>query len=462
MADKSVKKNIIHCCAVLLGLFGCLFCYLVYIQFVQGDELNANAMNRRSVAGDRLRGEILDCQGTKLAYSDEGGTRYYPYGAVMAPVTGYAGETLGSSGLENSLGDALSGQSRLLRGLGPAGQLLQGEKGCSVKLTVDAQLQQLAYEAMGSYQGAVVVLDADTGAVLAMVSKPAADPADVEANWENLSQRQDSPLLNRAAQGLYPPGSTIKPLIADAALNEKVTDTSEIFNCTGQLQAGNGIIRESHNAVHGEVSLEEALIYSCNYTFGTLAMRLQGAGLADAFERFGFQDSVKGDITEEQCHLPDLSSLSAGDAAQLGIGQGELLVTPLHMAMLAAAFANEGKIMQPYMADEIISPAGIVIKKTTPTLWREVTSAQRAKLIHSFMVQVVEQGTGQGAYVNGVSVAGKTGTAENAAGAEHGWFIGSAQLPSRNIAFCIILENSGSGATAAPIARELIIDLLNR
>lgn len=343
MGDKTIKKQILHCSLFLLGCFGLLFCYLLYIDFIQGPELNANPLNRRGAALDMVRGSILDVHGEKLAYSDVPGQRSYPYGAAMAPVTGYVGETLGSAGLESTLGDELSGQSRQLRGMGPIGQLLQADRGNDIKLTVDARLQQLAYDALGEYRGAVVVLDANTGAVLALVSKPAVDPSVVEAQWSELSNRQDSPLLNRAAQGLYPPGSTIKAMMADAALDEKVTDLNETFNCTGKLQIGNEYIEESHGAVHGKVNLKEALTHSCNFTFGTLAMRMGSSGLQDAFQRFGFADTFQGEIQETASHLPDFGKLEQGDIAQLGLGQSSLLVTPLRMAMLAQAFANGGK-----------------------------------------------------------------------------------------------------------------------
>ena len=462
MGDRTIKKQILRCSAFLLGCFALLFCYLLYIEIVEAPELSANPLNRRGAALDMVRGSILDAHGERLAYSDAPGSRTYPYGAAMAPVTGYVGEALGSAGLENTLGDELSGQSRQLRGLGPIGQLLQYDRGNDVKLTVDAKLQQAAYDALGDSKGAVVVLDANTGAVLAMVSKPSADPATVEQQWTELSNRQDSPLLNRATQGLYPPGSTIKPLIADAALDEKVTDLNEVFDCTGKLQIGNSYIQESHGAVHGRVSLKEALTHSCNFAFGTLAMRMGASGLKDAFQRFGFGDTLGGEVQEAASHLPDFANLEQGDIAQVGLGQSTLLVTPLRMAMLAQAFANGGRMMRPYMVDEVVSPQGLCIRKGEPAKWRDVTSSQRAALINSYMQNVVENGTGTGAAVSGVTVRGKTGTAENSAGADHGWFIGSAELPGQVIAFGIIVENSGGGGYAAPIARRIIQDLMNR
>lgn len=461
MESRIMKKHILHCGVFLLACFGILFCYLVYIQVVQADELNANPLNRRGASMDITRGALLDCRGERLAFSDAPGERRYPFGAAMAPVTGYVGEALGSSGLENALGDELSGQSRLLRGLGPVSQLLQSDRGSDVRLTVDARVQQAAYDALGGRRGAVVVLDAATGGVLAMVSTPAVDPSLVEEQWAELSRREDSPLLNRAVNGLYPPGSTIKVLIADAALDEKVTDLHETFDCGGRLQIGDTYIGESHGAVHGRVNLRDALICSCNFTFGTLAMRMHGSGLEDAFKRFGFADtlSASGEIQESRPHLPRFDGLGDGDTAQIGIGQGELLVTPLRMAMLAGAYANGGRMMTPYMVDEVISPQGAVIGKASPSEWRDVTTEQRAAMLNGFMEDVVQYGTGAGAAVAGVRVTGKTGTAENAFGAEHGWFIGTAEVNGRAIAFAVIVENGGSSSVAAPVARRIILAL---
>lgn len=464
MENKEIKKYILHCSMFMLVVFLCLFLYICYIQVLEAQELSANPLNRRgNAAMDVVRGSILDINGQELAISTKIGNREYPMGAMMAPVTGYFGESIGSAGLEEAAGRDLSGQSDMLQRLGPVGQLFQSGHGNNVRTTVDAQVQELAYEALGSHKGAVVVMDAETGAVIAMVSKPAADPANVEANWEALSQRKDSPLLNRAAQGLYPPGSTIKIMIADAALDEKATDLNEKFNCKGKLEIGKEYIGESHGAVHGTLDLKGALTHSCNVTFGTLAMRMHGKGLEHAFDRFGFYDKIQTDFPESMCHMPKFGELGDGDTAQVGIGQGSLLVTPLRMAMLASAYVNNGKIMKPYLVEEVTSSGGLVIKKASPSVWKEVTSQQRVNLIRDFMYNVVENGTGGAAAVDGVRVAGKTGTAENSAGEDHGWFIGTAELPKRKLAFCVIVENSGGGGTvAAPIVRQIIMELINR
>lgn len=434
---------------------------LFYIQVIEADDLADNPLNRRGNANDVIRrGAIMDAKGQVLAFSPELGTREYPWGAVTAPVTGYLGDRLGSSGIEMRCGNELSGQSRHLMKLGPVAQLFQAESGNDVKLTLDADIQQIAYESLEGERGAVVVLDANTGAIIAMVSRPSFNPEGIDDNWEQLMNREDSPLLNRAAQGLYPPGSTMKVIIADGALDEKITDTGEVFECDGLLQIGDSNIRESHGAVHGSVDLREALTYSCNITFGNLAMRMQGPGLADTFERFGFGKEITGDIEESKPHLPDFGNIGQGDMAQVGIGQGEVLVNPLRMAMIASAYANGGVIMKPYLVDEVLSSSGTSLMKAKPETWLTVTSQQRAALLDSFMEDVVNQGTGGAAYVEGVKVTGKTGTAENPAGEDHGWFIGTAQTENRNIAFAIIVENGGGGGTvAAPIARRIITGL---
>lgn len=462
MDNQDIKKYILHVGGFLLACFMLLLANLLYIQVIEADELAENPLNRRGNANDVIRrGAIIDARGELLAVSPELGTREYPLGAVAAAVTGYLGEKIGSAGVEARYGNELSGQSRQLMKLGPIAQLFQAEAGNDVRLTIDADIQRIAYDALAGQRGAVVVMDANTGAIIAMVSRPSFDPEGIDDSWDELIAREDSPLLNRATQGLYPPGSTMKVMIADGALDEKITDTGESFECDGVLNIGNSHIRESHGAVHGTVNLEEALTYSCNVTFGTLAMRLKGPGLADTFDRFGFTQEITGDIEESKPHLPDFDEISAGDMAQIGIGQGELLVNPLRMAMLASAYVNEGVVMKPYLVDEVMSSGGTVLVKNKPEKWLTVTSAQRAALINSFMENVVNEGTGGAAYVEGVKVAGKTGTAENAAGDDHGWFIGTAQMDNRNIAFAIIVENSGGGGTvAAPIARRIITGLL--
>lgn len=463
MADWKLRKQILQAASACMALFGVLALYIVYLTTWAAEDLSSNPLNMRSAAAcaDIWRGTIYDASGTVLAETADDGTRRYPFGKMMAAVTGYNGENIGSTGVEGHANRALLGLTDDMQRMGPLAQLLQTGRGNDVRLTVDANAQKAAYEGLAGRRGAVVVLDAETGAVLAMVSTPAYDPNDIETNWKVLSKQADGALLNRCVQGLYPPGSTIKPMIADAALTEGATDEKEVFDCTGTLDVGGGhTIGESHGEVHGKVTLRDAVTESCNVTFGTLGMRLGDAKLKKAYERFGFAEGIGEDIVMEPSHLPDFGKLSNGDQAQVAIGQGTLLVTPMHMALLADAFANGGRIMKPYLVQQVVSPNGMVVSETQPSVWRTATSPEMAAIIDSYMERVVEKGTGRAAHVFGVRVTGKTGTAENSAGADHAWFIGSADLPKRKIVFAVLVENGGGGGTeAAPIARRIIESL---
>ncbi len=466
MAKRSIKKNIWHCAIFLFVCFSALALYIMYLQVVEADVLASRPTNPRMSAAESeiQRGSIVDASNQKLAYTDGSKRRVYPLKAAAAPVTGYIGENIGSAGMEGFANRQLLGLTENMSRLGPVAQLLVADRGNDVKLTLRADVQKTAYEALGSRRGAAVVLDAQTGAVLAMVSTPAYDPNHIDENWKRLNQQDDSPLLNRASQGLYPPGSTLKVMMADIALKEQVTNTREIFHCAGQLDLGGGyVLHESHGAVHGDVDIGQALTESCNITFGTLAMRLGASRLDKAFEQYGFRKDIGNEFAGSMPRLPEFAKLGQGDIAQIGIGQSELLVTPLRMAMLASAFANHGVIMTPYLIDEIISPGGVIIEKSQQKKWLEVTSAGQAALIDGFMEQVVQNGTGTAARISGVRVTGKTGTAENAGGADHAWFIGTADVGGRKISFAIIVENSGGGGTeAAPIARKIIMNLLDK
>ena len=461
MADRKIRKHIAVAAAFLLALIGIQILYLAKLSVWDGDALAAHPLNTRSalMEQDIRRGRILDREGRVLAESSADHVRSYPYGRILAPVTGYQTERYGSVGVEQAAGQALSGVTADAAHAGPLRTLLRADAGYDVRLTVDAELSEAAWNALGTRRGAVIVMDAATGAVRAMVSSPSFDPAAVEKHWDELTAREDSPLLNRAAQGLYPPGSTFKTLIADAALEAGVTNPDEVFTCTGELAIGSDyVLHESHGEVHGKLHLADALRESCNVTFATLALRLGASGLSSAFERFGIGTELADpELPMAAAHVPEMKRLGDGEIAQTGIGQGALLVTPLQMALVADAFANGGKMMQPYLIAQVLTAQGTPLYEASPTVWRTATTAQRAAVIDGYMADVVAAGTGTAADVAGVRVTGKTGTAENASGTDHAWFIGSAEIKGRKGAFAILVENSGGGGTeAAPIARKLL------
>ena len=461
--DWKLKRQALQAAAFMMAACAVLMTYVAYLSTWKATELAEHPLNARNAAAQSeiLRGSILAADGTVLAVTRSDGTRVYPLGEEAAAVTGYNGERIGSAGLEAHRNRELLGLTADMSRLGPLRQLLQSDKGNDIVTTIDVACQQAAYEALEGSKGAAIVLDADTGAVLAMVSAPCYDPNSVESEWDGLQKAEGSPLLNRAVQGLYPPGSTIKPMVAAAALQDGTVTADETFDCTGRLDLGGGYtIRDYEGEVHGRLDLRQALAHSCNVAFGDIGLKLGGKKLGRAFEEFGFDREIGGEILMTKSHLPDFADLGKGDLAQTAIGQSSLLVTPMHMALLASAFAHQGSIMQPFLVQKVMGPGGTVMEFNRPVQWCQPVTPELAQQVHDFMETVVESGTGTAAAVRGVRVTGKTGTAENASGADHAWFIGTAELSGRTVAFAIIVENGGSGGrTAAPIARRLIQSL---
>lgn len=457
----------IHKVAVfLLGLLFVLFLYLSYIQVVEKDYLAAHPLNRRNAEAAKMvqYGEVLDKHGSRLAFSvkeDGSFVRRYPYGAIFAHVIGYDTAKYGRAAIEAAYNGYLSGNLNPERRLGAVSHLFTTTQGDNIRLTLDANLQETAFKALGRHRGAVVALVPRTGEILALVSKPSFNPEAIESVWQDIIKDKESPLLNRSIEGLYPPGSTIKIMMAEAALHEGITTIDKKINCAGTLKIGSDYtLTEINHKAHGKVNLAEALTVSCNITFGTLALELGRDKMAKAFDRYGFSQELHSDFAEAKPQLPPFSQLSDGDLAQIGIGQGSLLVTPLRMAMVASSMANQGIMMRPYLVSEIVSPDGGVIKKYSAEKWLTI-DVKTAELVKQMMVSVVRNGTGKAAELTGVLVAGKTGTAENPHGDSHSWFIGFAPAESPEIAIAVVVENAGAGSlVAAPIAREVFAQVL--
>ena len=462
--QKAIRRSIYKVGLFSIALLVLLLSYVIYIQIFESDMLAFHPLNRRTAETARTvqRGQITDKRGEVLAlskFSQKEYRREYPYDALFAHIVGYDSPKYGKTGIEGTYDGYLSGQINPEKRLGAISQLFTVRSGNTVVLSVDAQLQQAAYQALGNHRGAVVVMSPKSGAILAMASRPSFDPNTLNTTWDNISQAANSPLLNRAAQGLYPPGSIIKVMVAETALAEHVTNE---FNCNGSFKIGpDYILTEVNNTAHGKLDLQHALAVSCNVTFGQIALNLGRSKMAKSFERYGFTQQMKGDILESANKLPDFSRLNDGDLAQTGIGQGSLLVTPLRMAMLASTFANKGIMMKPYLVQKITAPDGTLLRETKPDVWLSPTDSKLAGQIADMMVSVVEEGTGTAAALRGIQVAGKTGTAENPHGDSHAWFIGFAPAEDPQVAIAVVVENAGSGGrVAAPIARQILLQAL--
>lgn len=453
--------------ALVTGVcFVILTVHLTYIQAVAGEKLYLNPLNPRlrQVEQQNLRGTILDRAGRVLARTTGNpGTfqRQYPYGPAAAGVVGYVSQRLGSNGLEAARdGDllGLQGWQRLLN----QGRRLTGKAayGNDLVLTLDADLQRLAADLLAGRRGAVVALEPATGAVLALASSPSFDPNRLEEEWPRInSPAAGSPLLNRAVQGQYPPGSIMKLITATAALEADPAVLERQFFCPGYLEVQGW--RLTCPRPHGRLDLQQAMMYSCNVTFATLALEAGADKFRATAGLYGFDKPLDFDLPVAGSRLPD--HLDANALAEAAIGQGAVLATPLQMAMVTAAIANRGILMQPYLVARVTVPGGRLLEQATPRPLQVVAGARTAAAISDAMVAAVNGGTAAAAALPGIPVAAKTGSAQNPHGEAHAWLVAFAPAAQPQVAVAVVVENAGAGGVvAAPIAREIMAAALRR
>ena len=464
-----------------------LFCTLLlsttWIQFVTAKSLDDRPGNRRTLleSYSRERGAIL-VDGTPIAKSvpskDElKYIRTYPQAKLYSQVTGFYSFTYGAGGgLEGSENSLLSGQSDKLfyrRVL----DMVTGKvpSGASLELTINPKAQQAADAALGNQRGAVVALDIKTGAILAMVSHPQYDPTPlaghnldtVAASWKKLNADPTRPMVNRAIGGdLYPPGSTFKLITAAAALSsKKFTEESQIPGpaVLDLPLSTKNLPTDDHQPCGpgGKTTLTHALEISCNTAFGWLGLDLGGEALRAQAAKFGFGDSITVPMRVEPSVVP---ALNKPQTAQAAIGQYDVRVTPLQMAMVSAAIANKGTVMKPYLVKDSRNSNLDIISQTQPEQLSQAVSPEVAAALTRMMTTVVQSGTGTAAQIQGIEVAGKTGTAQNVpGGAPHAWFTAFAPASDPRIAVAVVVEHGGNagseafgGKVAAPIARQVM------
>jgi peptidoglycan glycosyltransferase len=418
-----------------------------------------NPYNSRMALADNSvrRGRIIDAGGTVLAESAPAGDGYerrYPRGSTLAHAVGYS--SFGRAGIESVYNFEL--QSVNMEFWSRLAQIATGAEllGNDVVLTADADFSDAAAKALGANKGAVVALDPSTGAVLAMASSGGLNPATIAEDWPELSASADSPLLNRATRGLYAPGSTFKLVTAAAAIeNIEGWDTLS-FVCEGEALLGGSRIICYDKTAHGAVTMADAFAVSCNTYFASVGHQMAPESVRRAAAGFMIGRPLGFALGESVSRftLPDAASDS--ERTETAIGQGKTLATPLGMAVAAAAVANGGVVMKPYITDRIDLPGGGVKVKFYPETLGQAVSPGTAESLKALMVGCVENGTGAAAAVPGVSVAGKTGTAQNASGRDHSWFIGFAPADEPKTAIAVVIENAEPGARAAAVAGEIL------
>lgn len=447
----------------VLGLFTAIFLllagYMAYFTAFESQSIVMHPSNRRldHLENEVIRGSIYDNNGNILAETQDG-VRTYPYGSRYAHIVGYTG--VGKYGIE-----ALSNVELLYPDYNIKSifeNTFTGKKfeGRNVVLTLDDRLQKASAEALEGYKGAVVILEPSTGKIKAMYSNPTFNPNKLVANWDSLtSDDKNSPLVNRATQGLYPPGSIFKiiPAIALIESNPNYMDIS--YYCNGKISKDDYTIQCYDGVAHGEVTLKEAFEKSCNAYFIHLEDYVSPKVLQQTGEKLLFNQLLPVDVEYNKSRLLLGTNNTNFDISATYIGQGKTLVTPLHMAMIASAIANDGVLMAPYVFDYSANQNGRVLMKNLPEYYKALMDENVAKELQKLMTGVVDRGTATRLAMSGIEIAGKTGTAQNETGQDHSWFMGFAYKtdnPDEEIAFAVIVENGGNGSKALEVTKEFL------
>ncbi|MFD9756837.1 peptidoglycan D,D-transpeptidase FtsI family protein [[Kitasatospora] papulosa] len=473
-----------HAAGFCLLLLLALLANAARVQVFEADELDSNAANRRTTIDryDQPRGNILvgdepvtgsKDTGQQLAYE-----RTYRHGPLYAPVTGYASQTYGTSLLENAEDRVLSGTDPLLAPLPLWGDVTRSRQpGGNVVTTVEDAVQRAAYEGLDGRRGAVAALDPATGRILALVSSPSYDPevlsgtgSAVTDAWTRLNRAQSRPMLNRAIRQTYPPGSAFKIVTAAAALDAGVVDDPDAETDTPSPYVLPGTSTVLPDEARGceKASLAEAIRVSCNTVMAHLGVEVGLDGMLEAVGRFGFNDNDLK-IPSRVARSNFDSDMSDDQLAQSSIGQFDTAATPLQMAMVASAVANGGDLRRPHLVDRVTTDDGDAVRQQGSDSYHQAMSPTTAQQLQRMMVDVVEDGTGANAAIEGVTVGGKTGTAQHGvdnSGTPYAWFIAWAQAPDSGrpaVAVAVVVEDAAAdradvsgGGNAAPIARAVM------
>ena len=449
---------------IFTGVFVLMIGYLVHFQIVESRDTINNPYNARLETFEKrvIRGSILAADGQLLSYTRVGEdgteTRVYPFGCTFSHVLGYS--EYGRTGIEE-LGNfqLLTSNAYFIEKF--INELKEQKNiGDTLVTTLDVDLQKAAHDALGDQKGAVVVMEPSTGNVRALVSKPDYDPGQVAFQWEELSSSQDSVLLNRAMQGLYPPGSTFKTITLLEYAREHQFDTDDYsFLCEGKVTVGNSSISCYHGSRHGQLDLKTAFAKSCNSAFADMGRSFNVPSFRNLAGQLLFDSELPLAFPYSKSSFQLQSSDPEALHMMTAIGQGDTLVTPMHMAMVMAAVANNGVLMTPRFLDRTESYTGAVVVERYPIVeYGALMTAQEAGFLQDYLRAVVEEGTASALQSGRYTAAGKTGTAEYSSdkNKSHAWFTGYVSGEKPDLAVCVIVEGAGSGSEyAVPVAKRI-------
>ncbi|MDR2888642.1 MAG: hypothetical protein LBV33_02245, partial [Lachnospiraceae bacterium] len=438
---KKSKRQIITITWVFVLAFLGMACYIGFYSFAHKQEMVNNDFNgiQKILMAQNIRGSIYAGGGEVLAETQVAGdgteTRIYPYGNLFSHAVGYA--VYGNTGIE------LQANYYLLQSSLPIGQRADNaaagrkDQGDGIYTTLQVDLQEVASKALGVYKGAVIVTEPSTGRILAMVSKPDYDPAQIPSIWDEIINDDDSTiLLNRAVQGLYPPGSTFKMITSLGYIRENGTDLSSYrYQCGGFFDNGEHRINCYHGAAHGTVDFTASFAESCNSSFANIGLGLDREEFAAVLDELLFGKELPLPFDYNKSRVDVNEDIDEELLMQITIGQGTTLITPMHLNMITSAIANDGVLMEPQLIDAVKSDAGNIVRTIEPTRFGTLMSTEEAAVLQQLMESVVEEGTASRLRDAAYTAAGKTGSAEfgDIKGESHAWFTGYAPADNPEI-----------------------------
>ena len=462
LGRRALSKRLTALTAIFTLLIAALIANLFYIQVVQAKDLQERSTNNHTIARKAYvdRGSILTSDGVTLAESvrQENGTyaRSYPQGTLASHTVGYLSTRYGSTGIESAYDSVLTGTSNYDTWESALNKLAgSSTTGDDVVLTIDSRIQAAAEAALQDYVGAIVVLDTQTGAVLAKASSPTYDNGQLDDLLANGGE--NSPLLDRTTQALYTPGSTFKAVTLAAALESGVATLDSVYDSPASLDVGGAAVTNINGDDYGQIDLRTAFAYSANTVFGQLATQVGPQALVNMAKAFGYGTSVGIGFSTLPSLMPDPSEMTEWETAWAGAGQpvgshaspAGPQSTVMQNAMIAAAIANDGQVMEPYVVDSITDASGTVLSVTNPHALGQAVSPATAQAVGEAMLTTVSEGTGSAASVAGVNVAGKTGTAETGEANPDAWFIGYAPYETPTVAIAVVVENDAEHAATS-------------
>ena len=464
---KLLNKDIYKISAVFAVLFAALCIYLVYFMVFQSGSVINNSYNKRTsvLTETTVRGSILSSDGEVLAYtstsSDGEETRVYPYGSIFAHVVGYVDN--GGLGLESAYNYyLLTSHSGLFSQIYNEflGSKIQGD---NIVTTLDADLQTYIYNLLGDNEGAVVVMDPETGDILAMVSAPTFDPNTIADEWETIANDSESSVLyNRATQSALAPGSTFKIFTLLEYYRENDGNvTGYTYECTGSITVDDSTLSCANSTAHGSENLVYSFAYSCNSSFANIGLSLDLDEFKENNEALLFNSELPIEISYTKSSFTLDSSASTFMVMQTAIGQGETTVTPIHLALITCAIANGGVLMTPRFVSEITTAGGRTVKTFESSEYATLLTSGEAAFLRQAMRTVVTDGTASAmSSATNYTAYGKTGTADTSSDKStnysHSWFTGFAESNGETIVVCVMIENSQSaGMTGEYVARNI-------